>query len=103
MSDRFSIVGTDTKEHLRTLLRWLYHESISSGGDGDGIWYSQFYNISDLYPIVVELNKELGNFWEVHLQGKSIHWTREQEGIYITNDEEMWKNRPSWQQVSIQY
>lgn len=100
------IVDDRNKEHIATLLKWLVYQVKSSGGDGDAIWYSKFYSTDAILPLVEELNKDVE--WCIDLVkmpcGKEyISWGVNQEGIIITNDERMWKERPFWQQCSIQY
>ena len=100
------IIDDTNKEHITTLLKWLVYEVKSACGDGDAIWYSQYYDINAILPLVEEINKDIK--WNVDLveipYGKRyISWGENQEGMIITNDERMWNDRPSWQQCSICY
>ena len=102
----YDIVDDRNKEHITTLLKWLVYEVKSACGDGDAIWYSKFYDINAILPLVEELNKEVE--WNIDLVkmpcGREyISWGLNQEAMLITNDESMWNERPSWQQCSIQY
>ena len=93
----------NVRKHVEALILWLFDEVKSASGDGDGLWYSEVYNVEDLYPIVVELNSKLSHPSEVEIKGCTISWFYEQECLHITNDEQMYKNHPSWQQVVIKY
>ena len=53
------IIDDTNKEHITTLLKWLVYEVKSACGDGDAIWYSQFYDINAILPLVEELNKDI--------------------------------------------
>lgn len=92
-----------SKKHIKNFLNFLLDEVVSSGGDGDALWYSRFYDIKDIYPIVEEVNKELNYSWKIKLEDDHINWGHHQEGIIITNNEEIYKNSPSWQQILIKY
>ena len=99
-----SIPGSEG--HLTALIKWLYEEALSAGGDGDAAWLTKYYRISDLFTLVEAFNNSLGDkkFWTVHMQGDSIiHWTHLEEGIYITSDEKFFNNLPDWYQVKIRY
>ena len=89
------------KQIVLKLLDYLYHEVISSGGDGDALWYSKYYKISEILPLVHEYNKTLSFPWEVRIIDNCIEWGDYQEWVTITNDEEMYKNSPTWQQCLI--
>ena len=94
------------KKHMKKLLLWLFEESRSAGGDGDGLWYSQNYNVKDILPVVQEVNAELGNPWKVHYseEGKTIFWNGPpEEWIEITNDRLKWHDAPDWQQVMVRW
>ncbi len=98
----YPIYGSQ-REHIKTLIRWLYEESHSSGGDGNALWYSENQDVKALFPTVEEVNKEMGNFWQTSLGTDEIYWGREQESVTITNNKATWDSRPSWQQVSIDW
>ena len=105
---KYDIIDERNKNHIKTLLKWLFDEVVSAGGDGDAIWYSQFYSIENILEVVKEINNELKWKWEVDILENSdketyILWGEGQEAIIITNNEKMWKKRPSWQQCSICY
>lgn len=95
------IEGADL--HLRRLIEWLRDDVISAGGDGDAIWYSCYYDINDIRQFILKFDL-FGKHWivdEVKDESFSIHYG--QESIFITNRQEDFDNRPSWQQVSISY
>jgi len=103
---KWGIVDDRNKEHLTNLLKWLVYEVKSACGDGDAIWYSKFYDINDIFPLVEELNKEVkwnSDLVKMPCGREYIYWGANQEDIIITNDTRLWINRPSWQQCSIQY
>jgi len=53
----YDSINDESKKHLLKLIEFLYDEVSNSGGDGDAIWYSRFYDIKQLLPIVEEFNK----------------------------------------------
>lgn len=89
--------------HLLALIKWLYAEVLSAGGDGDAIWYSKFYWVDEIFELVKEFNDSNSWKWEVSLdsENKRINWWCGQSSILITNNKEDFDNRPSWQQCSI--
>lgn len=87
--------------HLLKLIDWLYNEVKSAGGDGDALWYSKYYDTADLLPLVKEYNEGLKRKWTIDYTGGLIHWWNGQEGILITNKEEVYKSAPSWQQCIV--
>ena len=101
----YDTIDERNKDHIKILLKWLYDEVVSAGGDGDAIWYSLLYDVRQLLPIVEKLNKKVK--WQIELKekqdGRYIAWWNGQECILITNSETMWNQRPSWQQCCIQY
>jgi len=92
----------DNKSHIKILLSWLYEECNSSGGDGDALWYSRFYNTEDIFPILKEFNHSLAYPYKtVELIEGDINWGQEQEWILITNKIEKLQNSPEWIQAKI--
>jgi hypothetical protein len=89
------------KDHIKNLIIWLYEEVISAGGDGDALWYSEYFNVNDILPIIEELNTEFK--WNVRKENDHISLGLHQEGILITNNKKHWEGAPSWQQVKICY
>jgi hypothetical protein len=87
-----------------SFIQWLWDEVRSASGDGDAIWYSKFFNVKELFPLVEKFNKEQDYpFKECKLEGDIIYWTDNQESIIITNNVELWNRKPDWQQVSIRW
>lgn len=101
MSHPYCVISDDNREHLKTLICWLRDEALSAGGDGDAFWFSRFFRVEDLLPLVQEING-LSN-WAVGLQGKTISWTYYQTTVVITNDEEMFNQAADWWQVKMRY
>ena len=99
MSD-YDNIDDRNKDHIKNLLSWILDEVISAGGDGDALWYSKFYSVDEILPIVEECNKY---GWKIEKHSDRISWWDNQEGITITNNEQHWNDAPSWQQVMIKY
>jgi hypothetical protein len=93
----------DTKNHLRILIDWLVQEVGSAGGDGDAIWYSNFYWVNDILALVQEHNDKQKYKWQISFNEEKgrIFYGKNQEGLLITNNKEDFDNRPSWQQCSV--
>ena len=99
----FCNITDDNKPHLKTLIKWLFDEVVSAGGDGDGIWYSKYYNAKDIKNLILE-EKLLPIGFEITKDNdQSVSFGEGQEWLTITNDEEEFDRRPSWQQVSLIY
>jgi hypothetical protein len=98
---QYCSIDNENKEHLLKLIDWIYDEVKSSGGDGDCLWYSEFYDVKDILVLVEGYNEKLK--WQVAFDEgrKLISWWDGQEGILITNNEEIYNSRPSWQQCVI--
>lgn len=98
-----------TKVHIKTLILWLIDEVNSAGGDGDALWYSIYFDVNEIYEFIrdeidPELKAESKYFkWELELKDGTIYWGEYQEWLMITNDEEMYKNAPVWQQCLIKW
>jgi len=99
----YSNIDEKTKTHLLKLIDFLYNEVISASGDGDALWYSKYYDVKDILYLIEEYNNQLKFKWEIRGNDKNIYWGKDQEGMIITNDEEVYKNSPSWQQILIKY
>lgn len=89
------------KEHVLRILDTMYHECISSGGDGDAFWYSTHYSIEQILPLVKEYNSKLSFPFQIEASEKTIDWGEGQEGIIITTDESLYLNAPSWSQFLL--
>ena len=89
------------KQHVLNILHWLIDGVLSSGGDGDGIWYSKFYSVADIKKLI-EDEKLLPGFWKMEFkEDGSLHLGDNQEWLTITNNEWDWTKRPSWQEVGV--
>lgn len=89
--------------HVKQIINWLFIEVLSAGGDGDGIWYSKFYNIKDIKKFI-EHNNILPKFWVILRETEDeLTYYCEQENLTITNNKDRFNNRPEWQQVSLVY
>jgi len=90
------------KEHLLKIIDLLYNECISAGGDGDALWYSKYYKINVLLPLVEEYNNTLKFPFEIKkVDETTIHWGTNQEWIIITNNEDIYNTCPVWSQFVL--
>ena len=94
-------IDDKNKEHIKFLINWLYDEVISAGGDGDALWYSEYFHVDEILPLVKELNIKFK--WEIEKKDECISIGENQEWILITNNKIYWDDAPSWQQVKIHY
>ncbi len=99
----YSTIDEQNRPHLLNLINWLYNEVVSAGGDGDALWYSKYYSVKDLLPLIEKVNSQLKFKWKITGDDKNIFWGEHQEGVCITNDEELYKSSPRWQQCLIKY
>lgn len=91
------------KEHILKLIDFMYCEMCSSGDDGDGIWYTRYYCLEDIFEIVKEYNTNLKFPMEVNFENNMIHFGQGEEWIIITNDENVYNESPEWIQIKIKY
>ena len=107
MSQNYCGIDAHTKKKLLALIDWLFNEVVDAGGDGDALWYSKFYDVKDIRPLIEEYQKDFCHKWHIQWglngNGNTIHWSDNQEGIIITNNEDLYNNAPSYQQVLIKY
>ena len=89
--------------HLLALIKWIYDEAMSAGGDGDFLWYSTFHTVKKLFPLVDKFNNTLKYPLDITLSDNDISWSEGQTTIHITNNELWYKNAPSWQQGLLKY
>ena len=54
MNTQYTPIGTDQVPHIKELINWLIAEVISAGGDGDALWYSHYYHVDEILPILQE-------------------------------------------------
>lgn len=91
------------KEHVTALIKWLIEEVMSSGGDGDGIWYSRTYSVAAIKELI-ETGKLVPKFWRLEQDSAdSFSIGDGQEWLFITNNESHFTSRPDWQQVALVY
>ncbi len=94
------------RAHLLSLINWLCDEVLSACGDGDALWFSKYYAVADLSPLLEEVGRSRGNLgWHLDSYdgGRTVKWGAFQEGITVTNDEELFRKAPGWQQVLLRY
>lgn len=99
----------ENKPHIEKLLRFMVDEVCSAGGDGDAFWYSECYDIKDIYHFINEelapkLKIESKYFnWELKLTEDSISWGEYQEWLTITNNIHHYITIPEWSQFTLKY
>ncbi len=95
----------DNIPHMNRLIKWLVDEVTSAGGDGDAIWYSKYYKLSDIQSHIENNRDEIGipKWWTISYSDDQscLNIWDDQEGLIITNSKDVFDNRPSWQQCSI--
>jgi hypothetical protein len=94
-------ITEEYKPHLINLLKVIFDEVLSAGGDGDAIWYSRFYNINEIKYLIEEFNAKQKFPWEIKIEEQTIHWGIDQEWAIITNDENLYNNAPPWIQFKL--
>ena len=88
--------------HILKIIDLLYDECISAGGDGDAVWYSRFYGMDTILPLVREYNSKLKFPFEIQIvDEKTIHFGRNEEWIIITTDEFVYLQTPTWVQFVL--
>jgi hypothetical protein len=88
--------------HIESLLRWISQEVWSTGGDGDAIWISKYFDVKDILPIVQYMNEtEWNNWWDISTGHDDIVLFNNQEGFHITNNQDF--EVPSWSQCTIRW
>jgi len=104
MSSNYSTIENDpyVKNHLVKFIDWLLDEVQSAGGDGDGLWYSRFHDVNEIKDLITERNLLRKN-WAINFDGKTIFLYNGQESLVITNEESLYNNAPSYQQILIKY
>ena len=90
----------NNKEHVKEMVKWLIDEVLASGGDGDGIWYSKYFNVDEIETLIKE-NNLLPDFWKMEKKEDGLRIGDNQEWLFITNNKNSFDNRPEWQQVSL--
>lgn len=95
----YCIIEEDSS-HIQKLIDWLIDEVVSAGGDGDALWYSRYFDVEQLLPILEKYNKYN---WTITKYDRRIILHDGQESLTVTNRQEDWDNAPIWQQVKIYY
>ncbi len=94
----------EDKDHLINLIDFLVKEVVRSGGDGDALWYSRYYDVKDLKILLDQYNDQFKRpYWKVRLDGLDLFYGEGQEGLVITNDESAFDEAPDWIQIKIRY
>lgn len=92
------------KTHLKHLIDFLYKEVVSSGGDGDALWYSKFFSLEDIMECCKEYTEENKLNWVFEETIDShFNWGIDQEWITITTSKELYDSQPDWHQIKIIY
>lgn len=93
-------IDEDDKLHLTKLAEWLIRDVQSAGGDGDGLWYSENYSVSDIHTVIEPI---LPKHWKASWSIDTVYYGCGQEWLMITNNKELYENAPAWQQILIKY
>lgn len=91
------------KEIILKLLDFLHSQVISSGGDGDALWYTEYFTLDFILPMLEEYNNNLKFKWGITLKDGYISWGEGQEGVIITDREDIYKNAPEFQECIVRY
>ncbi len=98
----YNQIKSENTEHIKTIIKWLFDEVLSSSGDGDGIWYSNFFDINDIANFIEE-NQLAPKHFTCERHEDRIYYGQGEEWLIITNNEALFNTRPSWQQVALVY
>lgn len=92
------------KEHVKQLISFLYKEVVSSGGDGDAIWYSKFFSLEDILECFQEYAQENKIDWTFYETIDShFSWGEGEQFITVTTSKEFYDAQPDWYQLKIIY
>lgn len=94
---------SENKEHIISIIKWLIEDVLSAGGDGDGIWCSKYYSIEDIKALIINEKLLPIGWWIQNRDANTFLIGEYQEWLMITNNLEIFNNRPIWQQVSLLY
>ncbi len=72
----------------------------AEGGDGDGIWITEF-PLEEILLTLVEFNRTSPYGWQIGVEGDCIFWGGNQEGVIITTDKKYEKS--IYNQVMLKY
>lgn len=98
---KYLSINSETKKRLLLLIKFLYIEVCSSSGDGDALWYSKYYDVKEILPLIHEFNNLQQFKWQVEIKDETIYWGQGEEWITITNNGKLYETLPSWSQCSI--
>lgn len=76
------------KEHVSTMLEWLFISVHHQGGDGDAVWYVRFPSFQLVKDTLKEMNEER---FKYNYQDDNEHTSRisyDQADLIITNSRE---------------
>lgn len=80
-------INKHNEEHLTTLIKWLFDEVISSGGDGYGLWISKRYSAKEIYEFIISNELFPKVFKYRHDKEYNYYiFSAYQEQLTITND-----------------
>ena len=95
---------SDPQEELvNKAIEFIYSDCMPACGDGDALWYSTWFKVKDILPLVEDYNSKLKYPLDINVKDGTIYWQREQECIIITNNESMYLNAPSWSQLTLKW
>lgn len=105
MNQRYLAINDVSKQDIIRILSLLQDVVCNSGGDGDAMWYSNYYSAIDIYNVLKEFNDSQDKRfrWEIELKDDSISWGDNQEWVVITNNEYEYKNCPPWVEFQLKY
>lgn len=91
------------KEIIKKLLDFMHKSVLSEGGDGDAFWYSRYFKLDEIEPIIREFNKENNIKWEIKMDEDFIMWGENQEWALITNSKKQYDNSAEWITIKLIY
>ena len=91
-------------DHTERLLDFLVDEVLSSGGDGDAIWYVRDKSLDFMKELCEQYAREKSLSWRVDWDKgcNYLNFGDGQEWITITISRQVFNSRPSWQQISVE-
>jgi hypothetical protein len=86
---------------IRSIVEALYHGCMGANGDGDAHWYTRYFTLDEILPIVEEYNSQLPFPMKVKVMPDIIDWGQGEEWISISPSEEVYKTLPLWYDIVI--
>jgi len=86
---------------IRSIIDALYQSCMGACGDGDAHWYTRYYTLDQILPIVEEYNRRLPYPMIVNATSEVINWGIREEWISISPSEEMYKSLPSGYDIVV--